>query len=777
VSPLLEAFWPGGGFTDEGNIVLIDENGSVVLLDGTTFRRRFSFKRPLVQGGQGVSRVAFTTLAISPDGKRVAAGCISSPLACVWSASDGELVGEPIRELRDNVRALAFSGDGRLLLVAGDDGQTAIREIDGAQAKKLRVVADFERDRQSPVTAAAISPINSEIMAIGRSVLRDDRRSGRFELLRKAGARPVTDPFAGEVRAIAFSGDGGAVAVGGDDPHIRVFVDSKEGPLQEDLTLKTNANPTRVAPHHSERITALAFWPVEKGKKATLLASASMDSSVKIWSLARQELVGTLYSSEDGGEWVAYTPGGRFEGSKGGERLVTWRLDPNWWPGEGDGLIARLDQLGDRYRTYGLTEMLRQDAAPEAPNFEPFTGPRLFVEPARPLGPRQREIGLRIRSTDPNIANLRLYHNGIPISGNVRKVGAEFEATVKLVHQKNEIYAIASRQADDLGLGGSGDSISNRLELVCNEKTPGRLNVLAIGISKYEKQALLFAHEDARAMTEFLKRAKIETNDVAKMILLQNEEVTVDRVRKEFEQLRRSVIGRPEDTIVVFLAGHAALRRDTFCLLLHDAEIPEEPSGENVAMRAPLDLPRSMVRPVDDPTVLPYPTVHFELSAADALSRLVIVDACQAEAIYNRLEERNWARTELNRLHDALSRRAHTSYILATRRGEREPESKELGHGALTYALLRGMGEREGKAPPAVEAIFAQHPSADLDGDGWINTSELERYARLTVPRVAAEFKGKERGPEPAPAGERASVAGDFDQAASFPLIAVPRRP
>ena len=88
------------------------------------------------------------------------------------------------------------------------------------------------------------------------------------------------------------------------------------------------------------------------------------------------------------------------------------------------------------------------------------------------------------------------------------------------------------------------------------------------------------------------------------------------------------------------------------------------------------------------------------------------------------------------RIRSSAERDAHparTSYILATRRGERAAEAEELEHGLLTYVLLRGMGE-PGLRPLDDLPIFEQFPNADLDHDGWVQTGELRQYAEHDDP-------------------------------------------
>jgi hypothetical protein len=214
---------------------------------------------------------------------------------------------------------------------------------------------------------------------------------------------------------------------------------------------------------------------------------------------------------------------------------------------------------------------------------------------------------------------------------------------------------------------------------------------------------------------------------------------------------------------------------------LHDAELPKKPIGPNdLVMRGSEDERLTALAPAGDPTVLPYATIHYQLQFVEALQRLVIVDACQAEAIFDNIADRGFDQRAMLELTNGLSHRAQTSYILATRRGELEPEPDQLGHGILTYALLRGMGEPKLVRPREVDDIFRPYPTADFDQDGWIAAGELQRFARLTVPELAARYPGATRasaGPRvlnsssPAPV----SISADLDGSSAFRLIKAPQ--
>ncbi|MEJ7637969.1 MAG: hypothetical protein WKF75_08315, partial [Singulisphaera sp.] len=73
------------------------------------------------------------------------------------------------------------------------------------------------------------------------------------------------------------------------------------------------------SPQHNEQVNALMAWPNNR-----LIASGSDDTTVRLWGLAEQSLLGTLSAEGGTADWVAYTPDGLFDSSLGGERQVTW---------------------------------------------------------------------------------------------------------------------------------------------------------------------------------------------------------------------------------------------------------------------------------------------------------------------------------------------------------------------------------------------------------------------------------------------------------------------
>ncbi len=750
-------YTPAGGFLPAGDLVLIEREGDVVLHDRATLVRRPTvFERPLAENSKRRSGWPFHSLAIASDG-RVAGASREGALACVWSSTDGRLtLSKPIRDHRGGITALSFSGDGRSLLTAGDDGLAKLWDISGAEPRIQRVLGPENPDATtpfSPVTAAAVSPAALGPIALGR-------QDGHLEVWKPEATQPtVIATLDGHVRTAAFSADGNLLAAGGDDPRQLVLraVSQPGQPI-----------PLGAGPRHFEMINSLVFWP-----SGRLLASASDDGTIHLWRLARPKLIGTLSAAGDGADWVAFTPEGLFDASTEGETRVTWRQERQ--AGVGDALPARLEQYREQRHVFDLVDSLSRGEEPKEPAVVPQTSPpQIIVEPISPPSPKQRRVDLRIRVSEEGLSDLRLYQNGVAVAGDLRRKGKILETSVLLVSGPNRIYALAGRP-------GSIDGRSNQVDLVYDGPTPGRTHILALGVSKYQTQALQFADKDAQAVAGFLQQRKLAGTPppANQPIVLVNEDVSWESVSKGFEDLRRRVRGRPEDTVVVFLAGHTDVRQGLFCLLLPTAILPDGPPivalrgpAGNQA-RAPRDKP-----PINDPSVLPYGMIHNNLSFLDALNRLVIVDACQAEALFDDPRVRAKVRRTLRNLAEREAHTARTSYILATRRGEREQaaESELLEHGLLTYVLLRGMGETGLRKLQPELPVFIQYPTADLDKDGWVATGELRQYAEMTVPALIDKFPELVlRGPRGTTnANPRTALSQDSEASFSFPLIEAP---
>ncbi len=159
---------------------------------------------------------------------------------------------------RERTLALAFSADGRYLASGSDDGTARLLRMPDGEL--LRVL---EHDTGPFV---------------------EERADGGF-----AWRAPG---YGAEVRALAFSADGGRLATASNDGRVRIW------------TLDGDAPPRVLA--HDDRAVSVAFHP-----QGQLLASGAADGTARLWDLAGGvELLRATHAEEV--REVAFSPDGRF---------------------------------------------------------------------------------------------------------------------------------------------------------------------------------------------------------------------------------------------------------------------------------------------------------------------------------------------------------------------------------------------------------------------------------------------------------------------------------
>jgi uncharacterized caspase-like protein len=232
------------------------------------------------------------------------------------------------------------------------------------------------------------------------------------------------------------------------------------------------------------------------------------------------------------------------------------------------------------------------------------------------------------------------------------------------------------------------------------------LHVLAVGVNEYEDPAfnLGFARPDADALTKFFEGSRLF--EEVKSARLLDGDATRDGIRREFARLARDV--RPEDVVVIYLAGHGVGLDQQFYFLPHDMrrEADEETSIRKYGMAAP--------------------ELGAALRAIRALKQILILDTCNSEAalsiVAKAVSFRGLGPSEQKAM-AALARTQGVHLLAASTRQQFAAEVKALGHGVLTYSLLSGLGA-EGAA------------EAPTQGDGTVTVLSLLQYVNRRVPEL-----------------------------------------
>ena len=802
----LRGTYRAGAFLDDDRLVLIpdsnaaDHSGRLVLADrsgqpaGPEFFAVRSGNFAIPDG------IPFERVAVSEDGQRIAAASDSAkePMVCVWEAKKGRLTHWiTAKRLDDAVLALAFSSDGRYLLTGGDSTRAQLWDLAMRPGELDTPAVTFEDPSvQANITCAAIRPKHPEQVVTGHS-------DGQIHVWKWEGARGtlevprlVAREFSTAVKALCFTSDGQHLAASGDGK--RIWVGAMDPrPHRVDVL-------DRLRPHHDEQIGALIAW---EGRP--ILVSGSDDTTIRLWDLEKKALRGTFSAANRPAvsdaaaiqelDWVLYTPEGLFDASAAATKLVHYRR-PGLPPPAGQrdrdrdrkpgpfavGLrrlddAGQLDQLAATHNVYGLGDNLLGGGIPEEKPKPHEPAPISIRVPPR-TDPTQSDVRLTIALGADDFREVRLYHNDVPIptgwdAAMRRGAGAgpvSLDVPVKLVSGENRFYVMASQE-------GAYDSCSAVVEVECEAKMErGQVHILALGVGDYESRRLRYPVNDAEQLSEFLHSRGIDAEGHPGFRrVLSGEAVSRQSVERAFREITLLVEDRPQDTVVVFLAGHTGVfDPQRFCLLLPSYPFSEQEPIQVAARDAALTIGEN--DKVDPRFVLPYSVIEVNLARLKALNRLVIVDACQADSILDDPKVR-----AIRKWMELSSRRARTSYLMAARRGEPALEVGRLAHGLFTYALLRGMRAKLAKEPKEVGAL-ALPPDADFNKDGIVSTDELDAYAKQVLPQLSSVFPqltGVARdavGPGNARAGAdpKAPAPQPLDQAlrlqgaeASFPLV------
>ena len=696
----------------------------------------------------------FGPVAVSPDGRFLAAAAAGTvdPLVCVWRTDTLALTHWIATEtLEDPVLALAFSDDGKSLLTGGESPAARLWDLSapGPAERKTPAFTFADKDVTSMITCLAIRPGHPGEIATGH-------RDGQVHYWTREGDRLkveglISRGFSTDVKALAFSADGKTLAAAGDGRRIWV-VGLDRAPRRATLF------DTRGF-QHDEQINALIAWPTIEGAAPTpMLVSGSDDTTIRFWDLAARKLRGTFAAGSRGTgpevlsapevDWVVYTPDSLFDASAEATKLVHYRRPSRSRPATGPSSTAlavgvsrreeagQLDQLAETNTVYGLADRLMRGVDP-AQQPGAAEAPPIAIAAARRENPKDPQALVTLALGSDRFGDVRLYHNDVPIpSGWQAGMPADrpIEVPVRLVGGTNRFYAMASVEGDY-------DSLSKVVEL--DYQAPmrrGRVHVLTLGVTGYEGRPLAYAIRDGEALGKILYRRGQDANGRLGLNRgLYDDQVTASKLNEVFREIAREVQDHPEDTVVVFLAGHTGVfRKQQFCLLLPNFDFSQEaprPIAELAARDGGIAIGQQA--DVDPSWVLPYSLIELNLLKLKALNRLVIVDACQAESIDDDPRVR-----EIRRLMERTSRRGRTSYLLAARRGEAALEANLLQHGLFTYALLRGLqaNDRLGEAEKRVGALGLP-PNADFDRDREVSTDELDAYARLALPKLAGLFR------------------------------------
>jgi WD40 repeat protein/uncharacterized caspase-like protein len=613
------------------------------------------------------------------------------------------------------VTSLAFTNDSKLLATGGVESKANIdiaAMMSGAMNQKPK------KGSKQPDSDDIMKDLKVE--AVGQVQIWDVTTGQPIAAIKGHGRG---------VSKVAFSRDGKLLASGGTDNTIKIW----------DVATR---NELRTLAGHTSAIDSIDFSP-----DGRLLASASDDGSTFLWDTKTGEHLLTLISLDDGGEWMVVTPQGLFDGTPVSWNQILWRYNQEtfnvapieWFFNEFyyPGLLADIfagkrpkvaQDVSKKDRRQPVVKLSLVGQAPESTVATRTVKVKIDVSDAPADKDHPQGTGAQ---------DVRLFRNGSLVKvwhGDVLKgqanVSLEEEITVTAGPNRLVAYGfnrdnVKSKDAPLVFTGA--DTL----------KRKGTAYIIAVGVNEYANTQynLKYATADARSFADEMRRRQTQVGDFERVEIVQlldqdatkaNILAAIKRLAGEtgppslkagpLDSLKRA---EPEDTVVIYFAGHGTAQAQRFYLIPHDLGY----TGE-----------RTKLTEQGLSTMLAHSISDVELETAveglDAGHLLLIIDACNSGQALEAEEKR---RGPMNSKGLAQLAYEKGMYILtAAQSFQAALEAAQLGHGYLTYALVE-----EGLKTPVADT----QPK-----DGLVIAREWLDFATERVPQMQEEKMSQGRG-------------------------------
>ena len=476
--------------------------------------------------------------AFSADGKRVAFAAWDQG-AWLWDWNN-----ETIRSIgyeTGKKTAVAFSPDGKQLLIGGEDRAVLVRL--GDKVQKIGWPGDAVDERGQ-----------RKLFAFGGRA--DDKIIQTFSVGSDGQVRVGGVIFGRDmVNSVAFSPDGKQVITGHFDSTARLW-------SVEDGRKELRA----FSGHEGAQVRFVAFSP--DGKK---VLTAGSGGEIRLWEAASGRELLKMFNFRDS-SWVALTPGDNYYlASRGRLDGICFAVNTRVFPFEQfdlkfnrpdkviEGIGLASNEIIAAYR-HAYQKRLKRMNFTEDMLSDDFHVPEVAATSDVKFVTREKTLKLKVNANDSKYLLDRLYVdvNGVPLHGS-GGIGLRIQAS-KTSEQEIEIELSAGKNKIDVSVLNEKGAESLKETIAINCDAPAakpNLYVVAVGVSDYAdaRFRLTYADKDARDLADLFESKRDRFGEIKVQRIL-NGHATRENILKAKDFLKTS---RVDDLVVVFFAGHGLL--------------------------------------------------------------------------------------------------------------------------------------------------------------------------------------------------------------------------
>lgn len=455
-----------------------------------------------------------------------------------------------------------------------------------------------------------------------------------------------------------------------------------------------------------------------------------IDGSARFFNDTGEEIC-SLYAFNAGKDWLVLTPQGLFDGTPGGRRMVSYRV--------GSGLnVQPVESFFQDFYYPGLLAAIWKGERPmPSTQLKEQLPPDIkFLAPVKSGEVNAETASFEVLVTDMGggVKEPHVTLNGVGVRVRTEPVSSgktlRWKFSLPLVEGENTVLVHSATADGQIACQSMPMVLHNRQ----HETATPALFMLAIGVSDYadgNENDLPSARADAEVLAEVFRRRGTEFYGAEKVNVktLLDSQATAEGIKAAMQRIADTA--KPEDVFILSLAGHGATVGSLYHFLPYDFKFEGDTTDNLVKKQG-----------------IAHDVLQDWINAVPAMKRVLIYDTCQSGAVVTR------GGMEHRKAMESL-RKMTGSYTIAAAVGkEVATELPDVGHGALTYSLLAGLGE-------AKKGILQRRNA--IGGDGSVRVRDWLTFAMDEVPNLTRASFGTEQ--------RVVFSAGEYN----FPLLGDPK--